>query len=947
MDKFDYLGNADVVAIEQIYQQYTQNPESVDKSWQQFFEGFKFAMTNYEKKPKLKNNEEVTLNFDKEFKVINLIEAYRNLGHLFTKTNPVRTRRQYYPTLDVSNFGLTDADLNTVFQAGNKIGLGATTLRDIVSHLQHTYCQSIGVEFLYIGKPEVIDWLEKKMERSQNVHQFSNDEKKYIYHNLNLAVGFEQFIHKRFVGQKRFSLEGGETLIPAMNAVIERGAELGIEEFVIGMPHRGRLNVLTNIMKKPYMNVFSEFIGKKYEENIELGDVKYHLGYGNEVITKSGKTVHLHLAPNPSHLETASPVIQGIARAKIYHEYGNDFNKVAPILIHGDAAIAAQGVVYEVIQMAQLEGYKTGGTIHLVVNNQVGFTTNYTDGRSSIYCTDVAKVTRCPVFHVNGDDAEALVYTVMLAMEYRQRFHTDVFIDILGYRKYGHNEGDEPRFTQPVLYKAIAAHLNPRDIYGNLLLEQKIYSEDDLKKEIQAFDDLLDENLEASKQIEKVTIKQFLAENWKGFHFAKDKDFHESPETGVKKDLLLEISQKLNTLPADKKFFSKIVKLIDERKKMLENNALDWASCELMAYATMLLEQIPIRISGQDCERGTFSHRHAALVMEDTDEKYFPLKNLSPEQAPFHVYNSHLSEYGVMGFEYGYATVMPKGLTIWEAQFGDFHNVAQPIIDQYISSAEEKWGLMNGLVLLLPHGYEGQGPEHSSARIERFLTMAVNNNMQIVNCSTPASLFHVLRRQLHRDFRVPLVVFSPKSLLRHPKCVSTLEDLSEGKFQEVIDDNDVDVESVTRVVYCTGKIYYDLLERKQQLNTRDLAIVRIEQLHPLPKRQLSQIVRKYSNAVLSLWVQEEPENMGAWRYIQNEFKNVQLKAVTRLPSGSPATGMHHLHVLGQNEIVNKVFRKCDCELKNNYCGLQCVTGLSREEILKQFLYFTEDTFIKV
>ncbi|NOQ24311.1 MAG: 2-oxoglutarate dehydrogenase E1 component, partial [Bacteroidales bacterium] len=648
--------------------------------------------------------------------------------------------------------------------------------------------------------------------------------------------------------------------------------------------------------------------------------------------------IRLNLAPNPSHLETVGPIVQGIAKAKIWGKYKHDYNKLAPIIIHGDAAIAGQGVVYETIQMSKLKGYRTGGTIHLVINNQIGFTTSYLDARSSTYCTDIGKVIKAPIFHVNGDDVEALVYTIQLAMEYRYTFHTDVFIDILSYRKFGHNEGDEPRFTQPLLYKEISKHKNTRDIYGDFLIDEKIYSKDDLKKLDIDFNEMLEEKLELARKSEKLHIKQFLVEDWQKFHHPENKEFEESVKTGVEIKTLKEIAHKLNNPPKDLKFFKKAEKLLKDRNMMIENDKLDWAMAELLAYGTLVNEGHPVRLSGQDSERGTFSHRHSALTIEDKDQKYIPLKHINENQAPFHVFNSPLSEYGVLGFEYGYAMAVPNGLNIWEAQFGDFNNVAQVIIDQYISSAEEKWGLMNGLTLLLPHGYEGQGPEHSSARMERFLSLCANNNMQVVNATTPANFFHVLRRQVHRDFTVPLIIFTPKSLLRYPKCISTLNDLSVGGFKEVIDDENVIINDVRRVVFSTGKIYYDLLAKKEEFEANDIALVRIEQLHPWPEKQIQKIIAKYPNTRRWIWIQEEPENMGAWRYVKEKFTEINIQVVARLASGSPAVGLNKLHVQGQNEIIGKIFRKCTCELKNKYCGLQCEIGSAREDIKKQHTY---------
>lgn len=934
-DDFSFLGNIDIDIVESLYRDYRKDPGSVEESWQQFFKGFDFAREEFK-------DQLASETLDKEFKVINLIDAYRKRGHLFTKTNPVRTRRKYFPTLDLENYGLSDDDLDTVFHAGKEIGIGAASLRDIVDHLQQTYASTVGVEYMFIRSPEKIKWLSTHMESSRNVTEFTKPQKKEIYMHLRNAIGFEKFIHKRFTGQKRFSLEGAEVLIPAMIGVIERGSSLGIEEFMIGMAHRGRLNVLANVLQKPYENIFKEFEGEEYESGISLGDVKYHLGYVNDIRTIAGKKVRLNMAPNPSHLEAVSPIIEGLSRARIDHKYGGDFNKVVPILIHGDAAIASQGVVYEVIQMYNLPGYKTGGTIHLVINNQVGFTTNYLDGRSSTYCTDIGKVTKAPIFHVNGDEVEALLHTVKIAMEYRQQFHTDVFIDILSYRKYGHNEGDEPRFTQPLLYKAIAKHPNTRDIYAEHLVGEGIYKQEDIKQIEKDYDEILEGKLKVAKGLKKVYIQRFLKEDWKGFKYASQADFRKHVDTCVTREKLLMVAEGINTLPADKPFFNKITRLVEERKKAIAEDRLDWALAELLAYGTLLTEGFPVRISGQDSIRGTFSHRHAGFVIEDTDQQYVPLKHLKEAKAPFEIYNSPLSEYGVLGFEYGYALAVPNGLTIWEAQFGDFHNVAQVIIDQYISSAEEKWGLMNGLVLYLPHGFEGQGPEHSSSRIERFLSMAARNNMHLVNCTTPANLFHALRKHLYAKFRTPLVIFTPKSLLRHPKCVSSLEDFENDTFHEVIDDPDVDIDEVRRVVYCSGKVYYDLLARKEEFNARDVALVRIEQLHPFPLEEVNKICRKYTNNLLSLWVQEEPENMGPWRHIQQAMNTIKPEPVTRQPSGSPATGLHQVHVMGQEEIIQKVFRRCDCELNNVYCGLQCVVGKSRKEILKAHQYFQKN-----
>ncbi|WP_372776624.1 2-oxoglutarate dehydrogenase E1 component [Mangrovibacterium sp.] len=902
MDKYSQVGNQEIAAVDELYQDYLRDPESVDESWRYFFKGFELARTNYQSKSEFSGE-----NIDKEFAILNLIHGYRQRGHLFTKTNPVRARRKYKPTLDIENFGLEKADLEKVYQAGNSLGIGPAKLKDIVAHLEATYCDSIGVEYMYIRHPEIVEWMQKKMESTKNSQLFSAEQRKHIYYHLKVAVGFESYIHKKFVGQKRFSLEGAESLIPALDAVIEHGAELGIQEFILGMAHRGRLNVLSNIMGKPYDSIFKEFYGTEYEEDISMGDVKYHLGFENTITSDNGSKVELSLVPNPSHLETVASLVQGMSRSRIDALYDGDSNKLAPIVIHGDAAIAAQGIVYEVIQMSQLKGYRTGGTIHLVINNQVGFTTNYLDARSSTYCTDIAKVTRSPVFHVNGDDVEALVYTIKMAMEFRQKFHSDVFIDILCYRKYGHNEGDEPRFTQPLLYKAIAKHKNPRDIYAEKLISMGIMSQDEIQEEVINFDNYLDDMYRESEKIEKLKIKQFLIEEYENYRKPSNFDFSKRVDTKVTKEKLIALGQKITTLPADKIFFNKVNRIIADRKMMLSDDKLDWAMAELLAYATLLDEGHPVRISGQDCERGTFAHRHAAFVVEDMDEKYFPLKNISPNQAPFHIYNSHLSEYGVMGFEYGYSMAQPNALTIWEAQFGDFTNVAQVIIDQYITSAEQKWGLMNNLVLFLPHGYEGQGPEHSSGRIERFLTLAANNNMQVVVPTTPDSLFHLLRRHLHWNTRMPLVVFTPKSLLRHPMVSCTLEELADGGFNEVIDDKMARPANVTQIVFTSGRLYYDLVKARVDRGDESTAIVRIEQLFPLATDQIEATLKKYKKAKRLIWAQDEPENMGAWPFLQRKLKHLNLELASRPESGTPAGGLMRQHNLRLEKIMNTIF----------------------------------------
>jgi len=901
-DNLSYLSNASVTAIEQLYQQYLDNPDSVDPGWKKFFEGFDFARSTYHE------SDYSTEIFSEEFNVINLINAYRQRGHLFTKTNPVRHRRIYTPNLDIENFGLKQEHLETVFKAGNEIGMGPAKLKDIISNLEKTYCQSIGVEYTYIRQPEKVDWIRNRLEKDQNTPAFTDSEKKHILFKLNQAVGFEQFLQKKYIGQKRFSLEGAEALIPALDTLIEKGSETGICDFVFGMAHRGRLNVLANIMNKADQDIFNEFEGSEYEDRSDHGDVKYHLGYSSEIISQSGKKIRLSLSPNPSHLETVDPVVEGIARAKIDQEYQGNSSMVLPVLIHGDAAIAGQGVVYEVVQMAGLKGFGTGGTIHFVVNNQVGFTTNYLDGRTSTYCTDVAKTTLCPVFHVNGDDPEALVHTILIALDYRQKFKTDVFVDLLCYRKYGHNEGDEPRFTQPLLYKIIETHPDPFTIYAAKLIEEGIITQADINALKANLNDHLNLTLTDARENAHSRISPIFSDQWEHIHKALPGDFESSPDTSVNEQTLKQLGEKITNIPAGLHIFNKTVRLLESRKEMLRTSAnIDWGMAEHLALASLLQEGFPIRFTGQDVERGTFSHRHAVITLEDSEDKFVPLDHISHEQATFNIYNSILSEYGALGYEYGYSMVHPDTLTIWEAQFGDFANGAQVIFDQYISSSEEKWKLTSNLVALLPHGYEGQGPEHSSARIERFLTMTADLNMQVVYSSTPANYFHLLRRQLHRPFRKPLIVFTPKSLLRNPECVSVLSEFTTGGFMELIDDHSVSTMDVKKVVLCSGKIFYDLDQERKKLGNKDTALVRLEQLYPLPYRQLNDLEQKYNHVKTWLWVQEEPENMGAWPFIFRKLPDFEFRVIARSESASPASGLFNVYQQRQRKIIDDPF----------------------------------------
>ena len=914
MDKYSFLNTAHTSFFAELYDKYLVSPDSIEPSWRAFFQGYDFGIeSSLDELDIAANDGEVTVpkSLQKEFQVVKLIDGYRSRGHLFTRTNPVRERRKYSPTLDIENFGLTQGDMETVFTAGEILGIGPVSLQKIIQHLTSIYCDAIGVEYMYIRKPERIEWIQNWLNVNDNHPQFDNDRKRNILKKLSDAVSFESFLHTKYVGQKRFSLEGNESLIPALDTVVERASEMGVEQFVMGMAHRGRLNVLTNIFGKAAKDIFSEFDGKDYEEEIFDGDVKYHLGWTSDRKSANGNKIKMNIAPNPSHLETVGAVVEGITRAKQDAQYGDDFSKVLPIVVHGDAAIAGQGLIYELVQMADLDGYKTNGTIHIVVNNQIGFTTNYLDARSSTYCTDVGKVTLSPVLHVNADDPEAVVHASLFALEYRMQFNRDVFIDLLGYRKYGHNEGDEPRFTQPKLYKAIAKHSNPRDIYAAKLLSEGIIDEGYVKELENQYKASLEEELEDSRKEDKTVITPFMADEWKGFENVREWEMLSTVDTTYDKKKLTAIAKVITELPEDKKFLRKVEKLVKDRKKMFfETDKLDWAMGELLAYGTLLEEGYGVRISGQDVERGTFSHRHAVMKVEESEEEVLLLNHISDKQGKFQIYNSLLSEYGVVGFDYGYAMASPNTLTIWEAQFGDFSNGAQIMIDQYISAAEDKWKLQNGLVMLLPHGYEGQGAEHSSARMERYLQLCARDNMYIADCTTPANMFHIFRRQLKTNFRKPLIIFTPKSLLRHPKAVSTVDEFTSGGFQEVIDDTAADVKKVKTLVLCTGKFYYDLLVEKEKQSRDDVALVRVEQLFPVPANQMNAVIKKYKNADDLVWAQEEPKNMGAWSHMLMHFEGASnFRVASRRFYASPAAGSSVRSKKRHQQVIDYVFDK--------------------------------------
>ncbi|SFC89024.1 2-oxoglutarate dehydrogenase E1 component [Algibacter pectinivorans] len=914
MDKFSFLNAAHTAFFADLYEQYQQSPDSVEPSWRAFFQGYDFGSDNYGLEGEIVEgvSTQIPEHVQKEFQVVRLIDGYRMRGHLFTKTNPVRARRTYQPTLEIENFGLNANDLDTVFNAGDILGIGVKTLREIIVHLEKIYCSSIGIEYMYLRNPEVIAWWQEQLNKNDNQPNFSAETKKYILSKLNQAVTFENFLQTKYVGQKRFSLEGGESLIPAISNVLFYAVEKhGVKECVLGMAHRGRLSTLVNIFRKPVNELFSEFDGKDFEDADIDGDVKYHLGLTLDKTYQNGKNIKMNLVPNPSHLETVAPVAEGITRAKIDSDYEGDDSKILPIIVHGDAAIAGQGIAYEVAQMSQLSGYKTGGTVHIVVNNQIGFTTNYLDARSSTYCTDVAKVTLSPVMHVNADDAEAVVHAVEMALEYRMRYKKDVYIDLLGYRKYGHNEGDEPRFTQPKLYKEIAKHANPFKIYADKLIAENTIDQAYVDKIIADFKDTLESEYTKSKKAKSSKVREFMQERWKDFERQGVEEMLQSEDTTYAKEKLESISKVVSTVPEGVKFLRKAERILAGREKMVfETDTLDWGMAETLAYGSLLEEGFDVRISGQDVERGTFSHRHAILRDEISEER-INLLNTNPEnKGEMYIYNSFLSEYGVLGFDYGYAMANPNTLTIWEAQFGDFSNGAQIIFDQYLSAAEDKWKAQNGIVVLLPHGYEGQGSEHSSARIERYLQLCGDDNMIVADCTTPANMFHLLRRQMKRSYRKPLIVFTPKSLLRHPKAVSSIKELASGKFEEVIDDT-INPKNVKKLVFCTGKFYYDLLAEREELGREDIALVRIEQLFPLHLEKIQSVIDKYPNVENYVWAQEEPKNMGAWSHMLQRMDLVKLEVASRPYSSVPAPGSSTRDKRRQRRVIDTVFGNLD------------------------------------
>ena len=917
MKDFSYITNSHPAYIEGLYKDFIQNPEAVDPDFRRFFEGFDFALaqSNGSAAPIAASEPAPAAapapvgDISKELAVYNLILAYRKKGHLIAKTNPIRERKDRGANLDLVHFGLADSDLEQTFSSGSAVGLGKAKLSAILAHLQGIYTAHIGIEYQYIVRQDRLEWLQREVEKTL-LEQLPINKKRRILDKLNQGVIFEKFLHTKYIGQKRFSLEGGETTIAALDAIINTAAEAGVQEVVIGMAHRGRLNILANILGKTYEQIFSEFEGTAIpDQTMGSGDVKYHLGLSGEVDTASGKKMYLQLSPNPSHLEAVDPIVLGYARAKADIIYHSDFDKVLPILIHGDASIAGQGIVYEILQMSDLTGYYTGGTIHFVINNQIGFTTDFEEARSSDYSTSVAATVQAPVLHVNGDDPEAVVKCVELATRYRQEFNADIFIDMVCYRRHGHNEGDDPKFTQPQLYALIDKHANPREEYVQFLSKNGTPDAQELAKEMEKkFWADLQERLDEVKQHPLPYNKQAPEKWWQSLRKASPEDFHSSPVTAITTTGFKTLFDGLMKYPDGFTPLKKVDKILNDKIKLFDSEQkVDWATGELLAYASLVVEGKDVRLSGQDVKRGTFSHRHAIIRDETSDKGHNRLNHFSEGQAKFRIYNSLLSEYGVLGFEYGYAMANPNALVLWEAQFGDFGNGAQIIIDQFIASAETKWQRMNGIVLLLPHGYEGQGPEHSSARMERFLQMCAEHNMIIANITTSANLFHALRRQLAWSFRKPLVIFSPKANLRLPAAYSHVAAFTAGGFQEVMDDTAVtNPAGITKVLFCSGKVYYDLAERQQKTARKDIAVVRIEQIYPLPLKQLEVLYQKYKKATW-FWVQEEPLNMGAASFLQMNLKTLNFGIISRQPSASTASGYSKVHAQEQGEIVDTAF----------------------------------------
>ena len=947
-EQTSFLSKSNSAFIEEMYTKYVEKDPTLPESWKKYFETLGEDLNliakeiegpswqknrkkinfgkNFSKDKNLYNNQDVEKEKANTIRAIALIRAYRIRGHLIANLDPLGImERKYLHELHPSDHGFIKEDYDKKIFLHSYLDKGYSTVNEIISSLKKIYCSTIGVEYMHISDPIEKVWFRNRMEKEENQLKFTDIGKKAILNKIIQAEGFENFLAKKYVGTKRFGLDGAESLIPAMEQIIKRGGQLGIKEIKIGMPHRGRLNVLANVLQKSYKRIFNEFAGE-FSNTVEesAGDVKYHLGASSNR-EFDGNSVHVSLTDNPSHLEAVDPVVLGQTRAKQFFHKDSKRNKVIPILIHGDAAFAGQGVVAECFAMSGLPGHNTGGTIHIIVNNQIGFTTSPRFARSSPYPSDLGKVVDAPILHCNGDDPEAVIYCAKIAIEFRHKFNKDVVIDMICYRRFGHNEGDEPSFTQPLMYKKIRQHPTTLNVYGNRLVKEGSISAEEFERMKNDFKNLLEEQYKTAKDY-KPKIEWYEG-TWSRYRPEKGKD--KRGKSGVDLAKIQKISEKINTIPSTVNIHKTISKVLDLRKQsVIKKKGIDWASAEALAFGTLLEEGFPVRLVGQDSGRGTFSQRHSVLRNQLDNSRYIPLNNISKNQKKFEVIDSFLSELAVLGFEYGYSLVEPSTLTIWEAQFGDFANGAQIIIDQFIASGERKWSRASGLVMLLPHGYEGQGPEHSSGRLERFLQLCAQDNLQVMNCTTPANYFHALRRQIHRDFRKPLVIMTPKSLLRNKLCVSNLEDLGKkNSFHRVLWDHAIDPkedsfiklkksDKIRKVILCSGKVYFDLLEAREKLKKDDVVIFRIEQLYPFPVKPLVKEIKKYAKNAKYYWCQEEPKNMGAWLLVRDYIqwtlkyigaKNKEVMYIGRNPAASPATGYAKRHLAQQRAIIDQVF----------------------------------------
>ncbi|HEX4796361.1 MAG TPA: 2-oxoglutarate dehydrogenase E1 component [Humisphaera sp.] len=904
MQRFDFLNRANADYVDRLYQQYLRDPLSLDDTWQAYFAGFEDATTRAPAVSRSSSSAEpITIG------IHNLVHSYRELGHFEANLDPLGHQRPPHPLLDLSRFGITEADLNLTTGKADFHGLTDGTVRDLLTKLRATYCGNVGVEYMSISDKTQRDWLSQQMESMLNKPAFSAEESRSLLYQLIAAEEFERFLRRTFQGKKTFSLEGAEATIPLLNSVVDDGAAMGIEEICMGMAHRGRLSVLAHVLNKPYEAILAEFKETNYVPGVQPGDgdVKYHLGYANDRPTRQSRCIHISLSPNPSHLELVNPVVEGIVRAKQNYRNDRDQKRIVPVLIHGDAAFTGQGIVFETLNLSELRGWRTGGTIHIIINNQIGFTTPPEQGRFTPYPTDVAKMIQAPIFHVNGDDPEACVHAARLATAFREQFKCDVFIDIWCYRRWGHNEQDEPAFTQPLMYQKIASHPTVREIYSQKLVKDGIVTEKQLDEMRKCAISRLEQSEKQATEVRQRPRTAVVNPLWKSLlEPAKDGN----AKTAVPRTALTDLAQTINTMPADFTPHPKLKELYAKRLESVKTGrGIDWGCGEMLALGTLILEGTPIRFTGQDAQRGTFSHRHAVLHDIKTGKQHVPLANLKEGQPPVAILNTMLSELAVVGFEYGFSAADPRNLVLWEAQFGDFVNGAQPIIDQYIAGAESKWHLMNGLVLLLPHGSEGAGPEHSYAYLNRFLSLCAENNLQVCVPSTPSQYFHLLRRQIRRDFRRPLVLMMPKSLLRYPPSFSRIEEFTDSSLQLVLDDPTApERDSVRRLLFCSGKVFYTLQRAREEGKIGQTAIVRVEQLYPFPKKELQQIIARYRKATEIAWVQDEPRNRGAWTYISDRLEELLPETAVltyygRDEAASPSTGSQKAHEKEEHELI--------------------------------------------